>query len=265
MKIKLPPNQFKSIINAGMLMKNKDPFVNPLPIIFTPEGMVITSKFSNAMGFWMNIDKTGFTEYEVEKEEVVSVPHIFVERLNWGFKDKEISLSTKKGTLHLDGKYDHYDKEMPILEPITTPFEMTTTEYGLTPANYDFKNSKLLTPNDPRPKKIEFLSAVQLDAKTLEFPVSKHYIFRFEKGTLSVQIPSEGNFVRTFKDIKKIAEGNITVKVDGSFYEREVANLDGEITLIIDDNRLMFFEKGEHHQKTYMLGTKILKSEREKN
>lgn len=236
MKIKLEPERFKKLLEAGMIMRGKA-MIDPVIIKFNKDEALIADLYSDVIGVNINLSKKFFLEYDA-KEEIVSIPSIVLERLGWGFKDKSIDIETKENKVFVKGKHDSYDTEIEDLEPKSFPFPLKETDNGIIPEKLDFK------------------SAVKIDAKNLKLPPGKEYQFELKGKTLTVKIPGSGNFVRKM-ECEVIGDEDIKMTLDSDYYHSIAENLEGEVTLVLNKDIVVFAEKHKDYTKTYLLSTMV--------
>lgn len=236
MKIKIEPNKFRKLIEAGMVIKGR-PLIDPLILRCNKGGVQVLDFFSNILAVNMSFTDGYFSTFESD-EEVVNIPFIVLERLSWGFKDEVVDVFTKDDKIFLKGTQDSYDTIMDDLVPKTAPVSFKETEHGLIPEESDkFKGIK---------------SALKIKADNLKLPPGKAYWFEFKNKNLDVRIPDGGNFVRRINgDV--IGDKDIRLPVNGDYYNAIVNNLEGEILLVLDEDTIVFAEKGESYMKTYLL------------
>jgi len=237
MKIKVEPGRFKKMLEAGMIYKSK-PLIAPLLVKFHKDGASIKDAYCDFLVVNIEMDKKFFLDYEAKEEEVVAIPSVVLDKLNWGFKDDEFEVYTEDNKFHLKGKTDSFNIELEESEPKPIPIKLKKTERGLIP------------------EKIEPKSSFLLDSKELNLPQAEEYNFELKNKKLMVTIPGNGEFIRNLTG-KVVGEEDIKVNLDGEFFNSITNNLDGEIFFVLTKDIVIFAEKKKHHMKTMFLGTRV--------
>jgi hypothetical protein len=240
MKIKIEPDLFKKLIEAGMIYHNK-PNIDPLVVQFKPEGIIIADTFKEVMVVHMVLDKKYFLEYEA-KDEVVAVPSVVLAQLGWSFlKDDKFYVSTKENKIFFEGKTENYDTELEDMEPRKFPWPMKKNEDGY-----------ML----PEPLK-DIESGFKLDIRELELskPPADNYIFRIKNKKLTISTTEDVNWHRELNG-QPVGDKDIELILDADYFNAIIANLDGEILFILTESLAIFAEKGTGYTKTLVLAGK---------
>jgi len=241
MKIKIEPEKFIELMNAGMLHNKGNPLVDPLTISCTSDGMLIKDNYALIIGVYIKIQKEFFKAYEVGEDELVTIPSVLVKTMGWksGFGDKEVEIYTgTDNKIHVDGKTTRYAKEIEVANPQDFPFEMVETDYGFIP------------------KTIKVESSADIKAEDLVIPSAKDYRFKSDGKTLTVEMESNGNLSHDFQ-AKIIDNKPIELLVNGEYYNAIIGNLKGNIRFILHKDMIILIEKNEEYTKVFIVGTMV--------
>lgn len=246
MKIKITPEKFKSIIDAGMI-KTSMPMIDPITIVFNKDGATIKETFVEVIGIFEKLTKKFFADFDVTESESVSIPSIIPKTMSFrGFGNDNIDIFTDKTKINLKGESATFSRDLD--EPTSTsfPFKMVNTEFG------------------QLPEKMEIESILKVKASDLVIPTANLYEFAFDGKKLIVNMDANGNLSYDMP-CEVLKDKPTKLKVNGDYYSSIVSNLHGEVNLILNKNMLIFTENGEGYSKTYFLSILLDESWRTKH
>jgi hypothetical protein len=243
MKIIIEPKRFKSFLENAMMYKTNKPIIDPGVFLFEKDKVTTRGVYINSIGTYQEYQKSFFLSYESE-EEIVAVPKLIPEILNWGFDTGNLEIETDKSRMFVKNK----DEKGNVISSMDE--SLGNSEIQEMPKNFS-KFEK--TEYGLMPNKIEKPESVfELSKKDLFLPPVKEYIFTYMDGKLTLSA-KKGNFSKEVPG-RSILKKDVKVIIDSEYFETILANVDDKINLIFDDDVLIVTENKKDYNKTFFMG-----------
>lgn len=236
MKLVIEPERLKKLLNQCLIHKSKS-LLEVSVAEFSEKGMRVRDVSLDVLSINAAYSPKYFIEYKVPKKEDVPLTDSLLEALGWGFGDDEVKVITDKNDIIIQGKIDKYKETLQDLVKSEFPIEMGNTDIGI------------------MPKKIDAQVQVQLPAEELSLPSAERYSLKTEDNKLVGRVEDTGEFTKKFKISKKKKFEEISVEVEGEFFEAIVSNLYGNVWITISPDVVVFSQKEKDYLLTYMLST----------
>lgn len=265
-KAKLSPQRFQNIISSAMISTE----IDPIRLKVGEKGIIAMN--ASASGHLFSIvlahvspektDDDYFISYKGKKtqEELIFGKEV-LDRLSWGFKKDELTITTEENTMLIEDGTDKLPVELDASMEHDKTVPISKTKYGLLP---DFSLYAIIKDEKPKPEKwtekntLKGYRIFKVNKENLEFPGKvTNYRINLEEGKLSISIGGTStSFIHNIEG-ELLTGKDISIILDCEAFKSIVNNLEGEIYLFFNDLCMIFLETA-HPQlnKSFTLATK---------
>lgn len=236
MKIVVEPERFRKLLKQCLVHKTKSLLEVCVPE-FSEKGVMLKDITLDVLAVNAVYSPKYFIEYKAEKKEDVPLTNTLLDGLGYGFSDDEINVFTEKNDIIIKGSTDKYKEALQDITKSDFSIEMVSSDIGILP------------------KKIDTKVQVQIPVEELNLPSAERYAFLTEGKDLIGRVEDTGEFTKKFKISKRKKFEEVSIAVEGEFYEAIISNLSGNVWITIAPDVVVFSQKEKDYFLTYTLST----------
>ena len=235
-RMRLTTERAKRFIASSLIIKNNKPVIDKVVAKVTPKGIIVADLSLASLGVYALFPKTYFIEYAVD-ETVLFPLTVTLHKALKSFKIDAVEIVISDGTVRIIGGNKEYSEGLELAEEPVFSIKMIKTDLGLIPEKAE--NSPVI------------LKIVASDLA--ELPKADFYRFISDGNSLIVEVENVGKFSVKLNPIAKIKLEKLKVRFDGDALMRMIANMKGEITLILSESAMVLSERTKDFMITYLM------------
>lgn len=245
LRITLEPERLRSLLSTILMVKGGKGLISNIVGEVKPNGVVFKDASLNVIAVQAMYHSKYFLEYKAGEGEL-PLTKTLLEQLGKGFnKDEKVEffIDEKESRIWVKGKTETYNEPLTEGKLGDLPFTMANREgIGTLP-------EKLTEDNKSAPLSFQAL----FDTEALALPDAEKYVFTANGKELKVQIEGIGVYTKTIPIKKEKLNKDLTIAIDGSYYQTLVSNLKGEVWLSASEAGIVFTQKAKDFSLSYVL------------
>jgi len=222
--MKIEPNKLSLLIRRASMWSGK-PELPTCELDFGEKGVTLAQKNSmDTIGIYFMASRDLFTEYEAIGKIQIPAERIATVA-DQAFKvDKLVEIRIDKGKIFIDGKNDHYSKELPREDLPTMEFSIRSGKFGIFPKKLDIERYYTLPSG-----LLKNLVNMEQEKEIYTFEYGEKLIISTkvedEEGGIIEGFRRDLEFSNTWKD------GKGTTRIAADYLNNALAQISGEFTI----------------------------------